>query len=237
MTKVPLLESKIHEMDPGAAPLPTDTEALFREARRRRRRRRAVACAGIVVIAAIVVGSVLVAGGGSNGPGKAATGHLGPPHAAVQSRQHTQTASPLPVYPPAQTIGVADNQLAWVTTGDSFEITSNGGKSWQTITPPTLHGVTVSIHITAVAAIGTNNLWVAISDVPGLVQQPNDASSRGEGIERSTDGGRTWSFISLPGCLQTCGPISVSMVDAQNGFAVASSAQGQRSPVFSTHDG
>jgi photosystem II stability/assembly factor-like uncharacterized protein len=141
------------------------------------------------------------------------------------------------VYPPAQTIGVADDELDWVATGNSLEITSNGGKNWQTITPPTLHGVTVSIDITAVAAIGTNNLWVAIYDVPGLVSQPNNGSSRGEGIEHSSDGGRSWTFVSPPGCLQTCGPLSLSMVDAQNGYVVASSTQGQGSPVFSTQDG
>ncbi len=132
---------------------------------------------------------------------------------------------------------MADGGLDWATTGDSLEVTSDGGRSWQTVTPPTLHGVTVSIDITAVDAIGTNNLWVAIYDVPGLVSQPNNGSSRGEGIERSTDGGRSWSFVAPPGCLQNCGPLSLSMVDAQNGFAVASGLQGQGSPLFSTHDG
>jgi hypothetical protein len=213
MTKVSLLESHSHEMDGRAAPPATDTDALLKEARRRRRRRRAAACVGIVLIAAIVVGSVLAAGGGSNVPRKATDRNQGSPHAVIQSRQHTHAASPLPVYPPAQTVGVADNSLAWVTRGDSFEITSNKGEIWQTITPPTLHGVTVSIHITAVAAIGTDNLWVAIYDVPGLVSQPNNGSSRGEGIEHSTDGGRSWSLVFPPGCLQTCGPLSLSMVD------------------------
>ncbi len=237
MTKVPVLEPQVHEMHSGTTPAANDAEALFKEARQRRRRRRIAAFAGNVLLVAIVVGSVLAAGDSSNGPRSAATRHQGPLHATGQSKQRTQTAAPIPVYPPAQKIGVADSELDWVATGDSLDVTSDGGQSWQTITPPTLHGVTVSIDITTVAAIGTNDLWVGIYDVPGLVSQPNNGSSRGEGIEHSTDGGRSWSFVSPPGCLQTCGPLSLSMVDAQNGFAVASATQGQGSPVFSTRDG
>jgi hypothetical protein len=239
MTNTPLLESP-EEMNLGAAPPTSDAEALFREARRRRRSRRAAASTGLILLAAIVVASVLVTGGSSNGPREVATRHQGPPNATAQSNQHTQhaqTPTSLPVYPPAQTIGLADSELDWATTGDSLEVTSDGGRSWQAVTPPTLRGVTVSIDITAVAAVGINNLWVAIYDVPGLVSQPHAASSRGEGIEHSTDGGQSWSFASPPGCLQTCGPLSLSMVDAQKGFAVAMGAQGQGSPVFSTHDG
>ena len=75
--------------------------------------------------------------------------------------------------------------------------------------------------------------------MPGLAPygRSNDGSSRGEGIDRSTDGGRTWVFGALPGCLQLCGPVSLSMVDAENGFAVTSAPEGQRSLVFSTNDG
>jgi photosystem II stability/assembly factor-like uncharacterized protein len=134
-------------------------------------------------------------------------------------------------------IGSADSQLAWAATGNALEISSDSGQTWRTITPPTLDGVSVSIHITAVEANGTSDVSVAITDVPGLVTQPQSASSRGEGIEHSTDGGQSWTFVALPGCLQTCGPISLSMVDAQTGFAVATSLQDQGSPVFSTHDG
>lgn len=238
MTKAPLLDTEAPELGLNSTPSAGDVEALFREARRRRRRRRAAASAGLVLVVVIALVSLwLAAGGGSNDRRGADTRHQRPPHAAAQSKQSTQTAGPLPVYPPAQVIGVADNELDWAATGDSLEITPNGGRSWQTVTPPTLHGVTASIDITAVAAAGTEDLWVAIYDVPGLVSQPNNGSSRGEGIERSTDGGKSWSFVSPPGCLQNCGPLSLSMVDAQNGYAVASGTLSQGSPLFSTHDG
>jgi hypothetical protein len=37
------------------------------------------------------------------------------------------------------------------------------------VTPPNVKGVTVSIHITAVDAVGTDDLWAVLEDVPGLV--------------------------------------------------------------------
>ena len=57
-------------------------------------------------------------------------------------------------------------------------------------------------------------------------RESQDGSDRGEGIDRSTDGGRTWTFSTLPGCLQLCGSIALSFVDADHGFAAVSSDQG-----------
>ncbi len=134
-------------------------------------------------------------------------------------------------------MGLADSSLSWVTTGDTLEITLDGGSTWQTITPPNLQGVTVSEDVTAVDAIGTDDIWVVITDVPGFVPYPNNGSSRGEGIDESTDGGKSWKFVALPGCLQNCGPLSLSMVDAQVGYAITDGFDGARGLVFSTHDG
>ena len=80
-------------------------------------------------------------------------------------------------------------------------------------------------HITAVDAVGTEDLWVVLEDVPGLVPfgRSVDGSDRGEGVDRSTDGGRTWTFGAVPvGCLQTCGPISLHFVDRDHGFGATS---------------
>ena len=90
--------------------------------------------------------------------------------------------------------------------------------------------------VTAVDAVGSNDLWVVISDVPGLVT-PNNGSSRGEGIDESTDGGKSWTFVALPGCIQSCGSLSLSMVYAQNGYAVTDGLNGAPGLVFSTRDG
>ena len=192
--------------------------------------------AGVLIVVVIVLGFELMAGRGATGPGRGGHGHPGSPPPVAQSQHHPETAASLPVYPPAQTVGAADSQIAWVATGSALEISSDGGRTWRDVTPPALHGVTVSVDISAVDAIGTSDLWVGISDVPGLVI-PNNGSSRGGGIEQSTDGGRSWSLITLPGCQQSCGPISMSMVNAESGFAVASVFQGGGSLVFSTNDG
>lgn len=220
-------------------PVPDDpTEALFREARRRRRRRRS-ALVGVVllVVGACIAGWVLSRGSDSKGPPSVTTIHnpKSPPP-LTRSRQGGVSAVPLQ-YSPAQSMGLADSSLSWVTTGDTLEITLDGGSTWRTITPPNLQGVSVSEDVTAVDAIGTEDIWVVITDVPGLVPYPNNGSSRGEGIDESTDGGKSWMFVALPGCLQNCGPLSLSMVDTQVGYAVTDGFDGARGLGFSTHDG
>jgi hypothetical protein len=134
-----------------------------------------------------------------------------------------------PDYVPVQTMGLAGSQLEWAANGTNLWVTADGGQTWRSVTPPNLSAMTVSEHITAVDAVGTDDLWVVIEDVPGLVpySQSVDGSDRGEGIDRSTDGGRTWTFSAVPPeCLQTCGPISVSFVDAEHGYAEASPQSG-----------
>lgn len=214
----------------------TDSEALFKEARRRRRRRWLVGSGLALVLVAIAAAFAVTTGNGSKGP----TARIDRLHPRVpKPPTHTQRSgvSAVPIqYSPAQSMGLASGSLAWVTTGNTLEITADGGSTWQTITPPNLRGVSVSEDTTAVDAVGTDDLWVVITDVPGLVT-PNSGSSRGEGIDESTDGGKSWTFVALPGCIQSCGPLSLSMVDAENGYAVTDGLNGQRGLVFSTHDG
>lgn len=214
----------------------SDPEALFKEAHRRRRRRWLVGSCVILAVVAIATAFALTIGSGSKEP----TAGIGPHHPrAPGPPPHTQRASvsTLPAqYSPAQSMGLADATLAWVATGNTLEVTADGGLSWLTITPPNLHGVSVSEDVTAVDAVGTDDLWVVITDVPGLVT-PNDGSSRGEGVDESTDGGKSWTFVALPGCIQSCGPLSLSMVDGENGYAVTDGLDGAPGLVFSTHDG
>ena len=129
-----------------------------------------------------------------------------------------------------------------VTAADGTGIyqTTDQGRSWRTITPPNLVNEDVSDRIGALEAVGQNDLWLALEDVPGLVpySQSIDGSDRGGGIDRSTDGGRTWSFSALPGCLQACGAnLSMSFVDAEQGFAAIGSGQPGSTMLFSTDDG
>ena len=214
-----------------------ETEALFKEARRRRRRRRAGVAAALVVVVGALIASDLLAGNGSDGHALRPTHPAAPGRAPHRPQHKNPGAVPIP-YSPAQSMGLADGQVDWVATGVGLEITADGGRTWRTVTPPTLRGMSVSEHVTAVDAVGTEDLWVVLEDVPGLVPfgQSVDGSDRGEGVDRSTDGGRTWTFGAVPaGCLQTCGPISLHFVDPDHGFAASSVSGG--STLFATQDG
>lgn len=213
----------------------TDPEALFEEARRRRRRRRLVGFCVILAAAALASAAGIWASGSSKRP-TAGVGHRHPGVSGPPARSKRRGGTVSAEYSPAQSMGRADGALAWVATGSTLEITSDGGLVWRTITPPNLSGVSVSQDVTAVNAVGTDDLWVVITDVPGLVT-PNGGSSRGEGIDESTDGGKSWVFVSLPGCIQNCGPIALSMVDVENGYAVTDGVDGGRGLVFSTQNG
>lgn len=226
----------------GADTLPdvasAGAEALFKEARRRRRRRRVAMAVVILLAAALGAGGLLLAGRGSRGGIPALAHHGARPHSPARSKERS-AVPPVTLYPPAQTMGLADAEVGWAATGRNIEITDDGGRTWHAVLPPNLIGMSVSEKVTAVDAIGTDDLWVVIGDVPGLVPygQSANGSDRGEGIDRSTDGGRTWTFGAVPaGCLQTCGPVSVSFVDPEHGFATTSPQSGN-SMLYSSVDG
>ena len=141
-------------------------------------------------------------------------------------------------------MGLADPEVIWAVNGTGLFVSSDGGTSWRTVTPPNSINQAVSQRMTAVDAVGTSDLWVVLEDVIGLVplSQSTNGSDRGEGIDRSNDGGQTWTFTPLPNCLQRCGPIQLSFVDAQHGFATVSSdlgvtPGGQPETLFVTQDG
>ena len=214
------------------------TESLFREARRRRRRRWfALVTVLLLMAGATSFGWILSGGRGApHGPSTTPINHQRGTQPSSARPQRQVDGAPVQ-YSPAQSMGSAGDSLEWAATGTTLNITADEGATWKTVTPPNLQGVTVSEDVTAVDAVGVDDLWVVISDVPGFVPYPNNGSSRGEGIDESTDGGRSWTFVSLPGCLQTCGPLAVSMVDAANGYAITDGIEGAPGLVFSTHDG
>jgi photosystem II stability/assembly factor-like uncharacterized protein len=230
-------------VDPlGSGPPPDETEALFKEARRRRRRRWTIAVVCLVVaLVATLVGLEVSGGGSSEPPGKASTGGAARVHAGPGSDSSAGLAGFTP--PAVEVMGQADNQLVWAAGINGLYVTSDGGASWRTVTPPNLANQSVAQRVITMEAVGDNDLWLVLYDVPGLVPygESQDGSDRGEGIDRSTDGGRTWSFSTLPGCVQLCGPTALSFVDADHGFAAVSSNQGNpQSPpamLFATQDG
>ena len=139
-----------------------------------------------------------------------------------------------------QSIGVADNDVAWAASETGIFVTTDGGRAWRTVTPPNLDHDFPSEHIGSMDAVGKNDLWLVLVDVPGLVpySQSTNGSDRGGGIDRSTNGGRTWTFRALPGCIQACGAaLFVSFVDPDHGFAAMGSDLSGSTELFSTADG
>ena len=230
-------------VDPfGSGPPSDEAEALFKEARRRRRRRWTIAVVALVVaLVATVVGLALSGGGTTKPPGKTATG--GP--RGVQAGPGPDGGAGLVGFtPPAvELMGQADSQLVWAAGIKGLYLSGDSGATWHTVTPPNLANQYVAERVTTLSAVGENDLWLVLEDVPGLVPfaQSKDGSDRGEGIDRSTDGGRTWTFSPLPGCLQLCGAISLSFADSLHGFAVVAADPetplGQPAMLFTTQDG
>jgi photosystem II stability/assembly factor-like uncharacterized protein len=216
-----------------------DAEALFKEARQRRRRRRALMASGIVIVLAIAALAVITTrnrpGGPPGVPGQAVGGSR---TLRVNPSPGSPGTSGASVYTPVQVMGLADDSIGWAADGTGIYVTTDQGRSWGTVTPPNLANEDVSERIGAMDAVGQSDLWLVLEDVPGLVpySQSKDGSDRGEGIDRSTDGGQTWTFSALPGCLQECGAnLSVSFVDAEHGFASIGLERSMR--LFSTDDG
>jgi hypothetical protein len=188
---IDLAADSMAEQDIDTRPLVDKAEALFKEARQRRRRRRAgLAAAALLAIALIATGLLLAGRGSNQGMPRASQPTVRPP--APSRPQPKNGAVAAPEYLPVQTMGLAGSQLAWAANGTNLQVTENGGQTWRSVTPPNLGAMTVSEHITAVDAVGTEDLWVVIEDVPGLVpySQSVDGSDRGEGIDRSTNGGK-----------------------------------------------
>ena len=219
---------------------PDNLQALFREARHRRRRRRAWT-ATVIAVALSVAGAAF---GSSRhdaaGPPSHSTHGVGSAKTATDPGPGHQGSS-ADVYGPAvQSVGLADDAVGWAASATGLYLTSDDGQSWRTITPPNIAHDFVSAHISALDAIGQNDLWLVIANVPGLVPwaKSTDGSDRGEGIDRSTDGGRTWTLETLPGCQEGCGTnLSVSFVDPEHGFAMYGPVQSGPTQLFATDDG
>jgi photosystem II stability/assembly factor-like uncharacterized protein len=219
-----------------------EAQALFEEARRRRRHRRAWF---VVVLALCLVATGVALGLGRSAPARppgAAHPRLGPSAGPLLQRPESRAvASPVP-YSPVQAIGRADGAVGWAAAGFSVYLTTDQGRTWRTVTPPGIRGQTITGVIGPMVGIGTRDLWLPVGNLvaPELIppSQLPDASVRVTGVERSTDGGATWAFTALPGCLQTCGDIpSLSFVDAEHGYAAVGADASGTTGIFSTSDG
>jgi photosystem II stability/assembly factor-like uncharacterized protein len=195
---------------------------------------------GAIALAPVIASIVLVVGrnhlgGPTTGPAHPFTG----PRTVPATPSHTnQPANTNLSYTPVQALGVAGNGVAWTANGVGLYLTADGGVTWSNITPPIFTGQDVSTRIDAMVGIGTQDLWLPVVDVIALFPPTAGAASdRFNGVEHSTDGGKTWTFTALPGCLQSCeADISLSFPDAEHGFALEGGLNGQ-AMFFSTDDG
>jgi photosystem II stability/assembly factor-like uncharacterized protein len=217
-----------------------DPEALFKEAHGRGRRRRRWIVSG-VVLALILAGIVVdLARSGPGGPSAGFTHRAGGSKTGSPARSENQATGAGRTYPAVQVMGLADASVGWAASANGLFLTTDQGRRWRTITPPNLANAFVAEHVGSLDAIGRSDLWLVLIDVPGLVpySQSTDGSDRGEGIDRSTDGGRTWTFSALPGCLQACGAnLTVSFVDPEHGFATNGPDDSGPTMLFATDDG
>jgi photosystem II stability/assembly factor-like uncharacterized protein len=217
-----------------------DAEALFREARRRRRIRRAWMTGGLALALVALGVTIAFTSDGPTVPPAGKSQQVGAPKTALPPNSGTRSVSPTGSYSLVQTVGLADAEVAWAASSTGIYVSTDRGSDWRTVTPPNLADQDVVERIGALSAVGADDLWLVLVDVPGLVpyEASVDGSDRGAGIDRSTDGGRTWTFASLPGCLQSCGAnLSVSFTDAQHGFATIGPGESGPTLLFSTVDG
>ena len=202
----------------------------------------------------LIVGVIVGLGSGSSGPprGLSHGGHPTSPSAATGHRP-TSVAANAPTLTDSYVMqmgviggGSTGLRVGWAINGLGIYLTTDDGEHWRDITPPLIANQEPGDRVDALTGYGPNDLWLPVVDVIGLVplSQSVDGSDRGEGVERSTNGGRTWAFSVLPGCLQTCGGfIDLSFVDASHGFAVtgpggfAVTGPGSSLQLFSTSDG
>ena len=226
---------------------PGDPQALFEEARRRRRRRWWTSVAAAAVITSGALGAALVTGGAP--PGGRGKGSPPPPAwagaAGVRAPRSPTPRAPGAIEAFVLQVGVIGGgtsglKAGWAVNGRGLYLTTDGGQRWRNITPPLIANQEAGDRIGRPVGVNPSDLWVPVHDVIGLVPQSAsvDGSTRGEGIERTTDGGVTWHLATLPGCRQTCGgDIGLSFVDPRNGFALVGPSNTPTQHLFATTDG
>ena len=156
------------------------------------------------------------------------------------ARSQSRAATTSTHYTPIQELGLADPEVGWAVNGAGVYVTTDGGRNWRTVTPPLIKLGDPTEDVDSIVGVGSQDLWMPVNDVFGVVPPgTGDGSVRAEGIEAPTNGGQTWTFTTLvSGCLQSCGPDSVSFVDAKDGFAAGEIAiNGPTTMLYSTVDG
>jgi photosystem II stability/assembly factor-like uncharacterized protein len=150
------------------------------------------------------------------GCGQQGTTPVSTPTPTVQASATTGgTASPTPTptpgpYHPINAIRMSDATTGWALTTTKGQIlhTSDGGNTWQDVTPPYPSGSPGEVP-PAFDPLNGNMAWVAVFGP----HQPNV-------VFRTSDGGQSWQEAMLP--TSSLGVTQVQFVNAQDGWVFAS---------------
>ena len=218
---------------PGPSALPDPDSALIEEARRRARRRR-LGYVAIVALAALGVGLFLALHNGGDGParhGRTPAG-AGPKPAPQAGRQQDETvfaATPKIV----GEAGLAAPGVGWAINGLGLYWTRDDGLHWRLITPPDVMEIGDAVaRIGEIVYLAPGHIWLVASDVRGASSV--GGSTRHVALELTSDGGRTWQSVILPGCY-ACGETHLSALGPRRGYALAAAEHVSR--LYATVDG
>jgi photosystem II stability/assembly factor-like uncharacterized protein len=169
-------------------------------------------------------------------PTAAATTTPAPKTTAASTPTPAATATTAPSAVPISPISalwMSDATTGWARTTTHLMLhTTDGGKSWQDVTPPYPSGISAQLP-SAFASLSGSMAWVAVSEK----QQPNGTYPTL--VFRTSDGGHTWQEAMLPASY--LGVSQVQFVNAQDGWVLASfgggAAGSQAVDLFRSTDG
>jgi photosystem II stability/assembly factor-like uncharacterized protein len=202
-------------------------EALIEEARQRARRRRRRRGAAIVLAVLAGGGLYLGLGRGGGGPSAAPGEHAPTGSAATAARTAVRWgASHGPFGGPVHAVAVAPSAhgVAYVGTELGVFRTTNGGQSWTSAGLARPLGASVSSlvvdpHAPATVYAGLNQRWVG-------------GASYREAVYKTTNGGRTWRPLDLPGQ-----PVAASPAGPPTVYAATTDSRGATRLVRSSDGG
>ncbi len=220
----------LHEAVAAVQPGPDAVRRLHDGYQRRRRARRIqAAVAGVAVIACAVAAAIVVPLiGQPSRPGRQVTtqkGHAPSAEAVAAAIRAGQRAEREDSGAPVGQIGVLGPESAWVLDGNGLFTTADAGARWASVTPPVSDPLA---NILCVTFSGPQDAWA-------IVVHPESATI--VSIDRSTNGGRSWSIFSLPGAGSSIMSGSISFANSADGFAAFTVYQQPHALLFATSDG
>ena len=190
-------------------------------------------CFGLLVCS---LTAVILAGCSTGQQGTTPIGTRIPTVQATGTTSGTASATPTPSPgppPPINVLWMSDATTGWARTTTQLILhTTDGGNSWQDVTPPYPAGSTVQVP-PAFAFLSGAVAWVAIFEK----QQPDGTIPNV--LFRTSDGGHTWQEAMLP--RSGLGASQVQFVNDQDGWVLASfgggAAGSQAVDLFRSTDG